>query len=473
MLDTHAALEKLRALQPLANDFPVGDLVAEIIKVTGLRDWSAGVAEPIEALADLARFQAEASAFDQLAQDMRAAAGFHGFGPQVFLGWISAQTEKDWNRHPDPAGWSGTGVEISTWHAAKGREWHITVVAGLDFKFPERPGTLSAEFSSFEDLDNVLEHADLSWLPNFVAPEKQKIFADKLIEKDERDAARQLYVALTRARDRLILALPAEPSAEKERPERMVDLLRARAGIGVSETGLVVSGHDLEARIIHESRDRQFPEAVSPTQASVPRFGQSGATPPSSRTQWRVSPSSLETETADNAPTLEHIELGHGLGVRVDRFDSATERGSAWHLAFRVLCQRPDLRKQLAATVGLDAASLDTIEAQAGRVQDWLHEQGYDQLHFELPVQNIRANGSQTNAIIDCLAEGPSGYLILDHKSGPCPDPSTRFANYLPQLRAYSELLSGRGGKPVQQLAINWMNEGVISVAQAHELEVV
>ncbi len=467
-LETNAALEQLRALQPLKDDLPVADLIAEIIQKTGLRDWAAGVADPLEALADLTRFQAEASEFDRLAQDMRAAAGFHGFGPQVFLGWISAQTEKDWNRHPDPAGWSGTGIEVSTWHAAKGREWHVTVVAGLDFKFPERPGTLSAEFSSFEDLDNVLDQAGLSWLPKFAAPEKQKVFADDLIGKDERDAARELYVAMTRARDRLILALPAEPSKEKDRPERMVDLLRARAGLDVSEACLTVCGSEVEARIIHEAPDREFPEAVSATQASVPRFGTSQIAPPSLHTAWRVSPSSLENEENCEPSGLRHFEIGHGLGVRADHFNSATERGTAWHLAFRVLCQRPNLRNRLTNSVGLDAATLDIMEAQASTVRGWLEGQGYDQLQFELPLQDVRADGSQTNAIIDCLAEGPYGLLILDHKSGPCPDPSVRFANYLPQLRAYAELLSLRCRKPVRHLAINWMNEGVISVAEAH-----
>ncbi|CUJ83480.1 ATP-dependent helicase/nuclease subunit A [Ruegeria denitrificans] len=472
-LDTDTALEALHKLQPLANELPVGDLIAEIIIATGLRDWAAGLSDPLEALADLTRFQAEAGEFDQLAQDMRAAAGFHGFGPQVFLGWISAQTEKDWNRHPDPAGWSGTGVEISTWHAAKGREWHITVVAGLEFKFPERPGTLSADFSSFDDLDNVLNQAGLSWLPNFAAPEKQKVFADDLIEKDERDAARELYVAMTRARDRLIVSLPAEPSKEKDRPERMVDLLRARSGLDVSGASLMVSGSEVDARIIYEAPDREFPEAGAVNQASVPRFGQSRVAPVASRTPWRVSPSSLETEAKTIPPMLRHFELGHGLGVRADHFNSATERGTAWHLAFRVLCQRPDLRNRLAATVGLDSVALDTIAAQIESVRAWLKDQGYEHLHFELPIQDVRTDGSQTNAIIDCLAEGPSGYLILDHKSGPCPDPSTRFANYLPQLRAYTELLSASGGKPVRQLAINWMNEGMISVAHvAHETAV-
>ena len=41
--------------------------------------------------------------------DLRAAAGFHGYGPQVFLGWIAAQTDREWALHPDPNGWSGTG----------------------------------------------------------------------------------------------------------------------------------------------------------------------------------------------------------------------------------------------------------------------------------------------------------------------------------------------------------------------------
>jgi ATP-dependent helicase/nuclease subunit A len=469
--DAHSALEPLRTLEPLTDERLTGDLVADILRLTGLRNWAAGLADPAQALADLARFQAEANEFDQLAYDLRAAAGFHGNGPQIFLGWIAAQTEKDWNRHPDPAAWSGTGVEISTWHAAKGREWHVTVVAGLEFRFPERPGTLRAEFASFEDLTNVLDQAGLSWLPNFVAPEKQQVFTDALVETDERDAARKLYVALTRARDRLILTLPPEPSREKERPERMVDLLRARAGMDVSGNQLVVCGTSMDARITHEERDREFPAAAPIAEPPVPRFGQAMAAIFSEKTPWRTSPSSIEEEEPAALPALENFSLETGLGNRADHFVSATDRGTAWHLAFRTLCTRPDLRDQLSETTGLDAATLDAIAAQTTEVKDWLRTQGYGQLHFELPIQEVRADGSQTNAIIDCLAEGPAGYLILDHKSGPCPDPAARFAGYMPQLQTYADLLTARGGKPVHKLAINWMNEGVISVAPAQEEE--
>jgi hypothetical protein len=41
----------------------------------------------------------------------------------------------------------------------------------------------------------------------------------------------------------------------------------------------------------------------------------------------------------------------------------------------------------------------------------------------------------------------------------------------LPQLLAYAGLISARGGKPVRRIAINWMNDGMISVASALQEE--
>ena len=462
-LQTQSALEPLRALNLKTDEYLVGDIVADLLRATNLRDWACGLETPPQALADLARFEAEALEFDRLALDLRAAAGFHGSGPQVFLGWISVQTEKEWNRHPDADGWSGTGIEISTWHAAKGREWPIVVVAGLDFAFPARPGTLRAEFDGFDDLENVLAHAGLSWLPDLAAPEKQQAYADALIEADERDAARALYVALTRARDRLILTLPAEPSSEQERPKRMIDLLRDRTGLQIEAGHLTVLGKMLPARITVEARDREFPDPSPVEEPLQPRFGKPAPELESFRTPWRRSPSSLEGNGTPTIPELEHVALGTPVTSKVGDFDTATDRGTAWHLAFRTLCERPDLRDRLTEATGLDKTTLDAIAAQASAVKNWLASQGYHRLHFELPVQAVAKDGSETNAIIDCLAEADNGILILDHKSGPCPEPDARFTNYLPQLEAYAELVAAMHEKPVKELAINWMNEGMIS----------
>ena len=465
VIDTHAALDPLRALGTDIEARPVADTIAAVLRVTGLRDWAAGLAAPAQALADLARLEAEAQDFDRIAPDLRAAAGFHGCGVQVFLGWIVAQTEKAWDRHPDPDGWSGSGIEICTWHAAKGREWPITVVAGLDQKIAEQPGTLGAEFDGFDDLDKVLDHAGLRYLPDFAAPETQAVFAEAQRPEEEREAARELYVALTRARDRLILALPKEKTAARDCAERMVDLLRDRAGLQAEGETLSLCGADFAARICVGVPD--LPETLTaPSDQGHARFGKPQLALDGPRTAWRRSPSTLQDRAP--IPPSDLRTLTHGPGIKGSRKGDATERGTAWHLAFRVLAQRPDLAAQLPSATGLTETTVQEIATQARALTDWLAAQGYAQLHFELPMQAVAPDGSEVNAIIDCLAEGPHGLLIVDHKSGPCPDPEVRFATYRPQLMAYADLVRACWpDKPLQGIAINWMSEGTLSLSNA------
>jgi ATP-dependent exoDNAse (exonuclease V) beta subunit len=465
VIDTHAALDPLRALNTGLASRPVAETIAAVMRVTGLRDWAAGLAAPEQAVADLARLEAEAQEFDSMAPDLRAAAGFHGCGVQVFLGWIVAQTEKAWDRHPDPDGWSGSGIEICTWHAAKGREWPIAVIAGLDQKIAERPGTLGAEFAGFDDLEKVLDHAGLRYLPDFAAPETQAVFADAQRQEDEREAARELYVALTRARDRLILALPKEKTSARDCAERMVDLLRDRARLQAEGATLSLCGTDFAARICVGVPD--LPETpTQPADQGYARFGAPSVVVDGPRTAWRRSPSTLQDSVP--VPPFDLQTMTYGPGVKDSRKGSAAERGTAWHLALRVLAQRPDLAAQLPATTGLTETTLQEIAAQATALTDWLAARGYAQLHFELPMQTVFSDGSETNAIIDCLAEGPHGLLIVDHKSGPCPDPEARFATYCPQLMAYADLVGARWpDKPLQGIAINWMSEGTLSLSHA------
>ncbi|MCT2538763.1 UvrD-helicase domain-containing protein [Sedimentimonas flavescens] len=469
-LGTHEDLVSLARLVPSETSLTVSALLARVIATAGLRDWAATLVEPAQALADLARLEAEALAFDDLAADLKAAAGFHGTSAQVFLGWIAAQTGRDVDRHPDPTGWSAPGIEVCTWHAAKGREWPITVVAGLDYSFVERPNTLRAEFDGFADLDTVLDRAGLGWLPDFAAPEKQSPFSEALIDADERDAARELYVALTRARDRLILALPPAPSKDKARPERMVDLLRARSGLSTAAdgSGLTICGESFPARVVVAAApvDDAAPEVES---IPVPRFGLARRTPEAPTRPWRSTPSGLVASSDAPRPILRNIVLGAAIRRIPDAFDLATERGSALHLGFRVASERPDKLEPLGAFSGLAPDTIAEIAVQARVVRDWLAAQGFDALHFELPLQEIAADGSAVNAIIDLLAEGPDGLLVVDHKSGACPDPEARFTGYAPQLQAYADLAQRAFRKPARGLVINWMNEGLVSVLDLQE----
>lgn len=469
VLTTHASLVSLNALSEGIATRTVADTLAVVLRATKLRDWAAGLAQPAQALADLARFEAEAQEFDTMAQDLRAAAGFHGAGVQVFLGWIAHQSTKEWDRHPDPDGWSASGIEICTWHSAKGREWPITLVAGLDQKTAERPGTLRADFETFDDLENLLDHSGLGYLPDFAAPESQTPFAEAHRPEDERDASRKLYVALTRARDRLILVMPRERSKPREHAERMIDLLRDRAGFETGNETLTVAGQSFTARIQEGLPEEPVGSEQVGSETHL-RLGLPRALHNSTRTPWRRSPSTLTVLEEAPDVILETIRLADG--VAETRASSAAERGTAWHLAFRILAERPDLVDRIAAATSLPEKAIDQIATQAEALTQWLAHQGYDKLHFELPLQEIATDGSETNAILDCLAEGPHGLMIIDHKSGPCPDPDARFASYQPQIDAYAAMVRRKWPeRPLIGVAIHWMSEGTLSISKASIME--
>jgi len=309
VLHTHHTLETLQGLGENIESLQVADAVVLVLRATGVRDWAAGLPDAPQALADLARLDGEAREFDRMLPGLRAAAGVYGGNMQVFLGWISGQTGTDRDRHPNPDAWSGRGVEICTWHAAKGREWPITVVAGLDQKIAERPGTLRAEFKSFDDLSRVLDNASLGFLPDFAAPESQQVFADARHPADMKDAARKLYVALTRARDRLILVLPKERKTTRRHPEQMIDILRDCGGLTVSATGISLCGRHFPAKnsegIINTP---DTPPVAEPS--PQPTFGKRRTSGPADRTAWRRHPSTLESTSDAAVGELITFHLG-------------------------------------------------------------------------------------------------------------------------------------------------------------------
>lgn len=97
---------------------------------------------------------------------------------------------------------------------------------------------------------------------------------------------------------------------------------------------------------------------------------------------------------------------------------------------------------------------------QASSLRRWLEPGGYSTLHFKLPIQIVKESGTELNAVIDCLAEGDGCQVIVDHMSGPASDLETRFLTYWPQLSAHAEAVQRVfRSKPVQQVAVNWMNE--------------
>lgn len=452
-------LAPLLGLAPLARTLPMAALVPQVLMAAGLRDWADVLPDSAQVQADLVRLEHEAAEFDAAHPDMKAAAGFYGYSPKVFLGWLAAQSERDFDRHPDPSSGAALGVEIVTWHASKGREWPITIVAELDREIGERPGTTVAEFADFSDLDAVLSTARLIHTPRLDVPERLAHFLADRLPAATQGARNLLYVALTRARDRLILEWPLGKfgkAAEQDDPAPfMAQLLRDEAGLKPALGQLTIGAVTLPCRTILSANGAPVPQGDPPGEADTLRFGQTRPLPHGPQTEWRQRPSQLAAVPLGGKPATQVL----GPGFAGAEVMAATQRGGAWHLAFRTLAARPELIDRLPAATGLDAATLAAIAAQAAALRARLAQDGFPDLHFELPIQIDNPDGSQLNGVIDLLAEGPEGLVIVDHKTG-----GGSFAGYWPQLAAYAEAAARALGRPVRRVGIHWMNAGTLEM---------
>jgi ATP-dependent exoDNAse (exonuclease V) beta subunit len=449
-------LAPLLALATEARLMPLQTLLPRALDAAGIPAWAARLPDAAQAHADLLRLTAELADFAAAHRDLKAAAGFYGSGAQVFLGWLEARrNDRDFDRRPDPGSGQVQGVEIVTWHASKGREWPITAVVGLDDGIGERPGTLRAEFSDFSDLGTILDQARLIWTPDLPLKEKTAVFVEDRRLAVEADARRLLYVALTRARDRLILEWPdfaLRKMGEGSGPASPAEMLITEAGLSPEKGALRVGAAEFPARVVTCPSDPPAlrDPVVAASAAPPPLFGQPRRAMDTPRTPWRSRPSQSATvESQDIAP--RRISLS-GPSLPPAIFASATERGTALHLALRVLLTRPDQRSRLSAATGLDEPILDALAARAQALKDWLTSEGYTALHCEVAVQFRDPSGAEVNGVVDLLAEGAAGRIILDHKSG-----GGRFADYYTQLAVYSRVLGGSG-----LLAIHWIEHGTV-----------
>ena len=463
-------LAELDQLWPTSLAMPVVKLLHDVIHATRLRDWCDHLPDPAQARADLLRLEAEATAFTETNRDMREASGFYGQGANVFLGWLEDKISQGYeDKQPNPAGSEADGVELVTWHASKGREWSVVIVCGLDIDRNPRPGQFYTVFPNFDDLEHVIDDAELAYTPSFAAPEATERFLDLLRPEAEETCRRLLYVALTRARDRLVIEWPQPDGKDDDKPaitarRLMTDL----CGLKIDGNGIMIGDVVFSARQTICSQDvpasfdgpvdRPFDE-----DNRIPRFALVAG---SAAERIEVIGPSKATSTTRALPSqIATRQIAPGMRIDSIELTQATDKGTAIHEAFRTLLQRPDLIGRVGAHCRLDAEDVEALAAQAASLREALSDLGYHKLHVEQPLEIRLADGGSQLAIIDLLAESDDGYVIVDHKSGAVEDHAVRFASYWPQLAAYVDAVEALGDKPVKTVAIFWTDNGELTLA--------
>ena len=510
-------LHKLDALAEGVADRTIYALVADALAAIKLFDRVSLWPEGEQARANLVHLMGLAAEFMNSNREALAHGGYHGSGIQTFLAWLRAKAEQD-DRQPEKKVLDEDAIVLRTWHSSKGLEWPVVAVCQLDHKFGARLPELALGYGSFGDLSRLLEQIRIVYWPNYACPEQNVAARIALRAAAETEARRLLYVALTRARDRLILEWPEylekqwEEEAdllqriaealvldkEREADERTVagdlgmrlaqeipagssfwSLLRNHCWLerGNSRSSderdavLVVDGEKIPclASKGHIDLPEEIRDADPEKPRDLPVTGRRAIRPesvPSELTPDSRKPSEIDDGCAATFK-VRHERYSGGLILNLDLHGA--ELGTFLHRCFEVLGSRPDLVPRIPELTGIEA-SLPAIEAIADaveRFESWLaRHMGSQEVLREWPLLMLDGNGSVISGTADLIARTASGVWVIDHKSDNIDDPAEAFQKYRGQLDAYATALTAQDMR-VLGVGIHWIRLGVVTLRDA------
>jgi hypothetical protein len=364
-------------------------------------------------------------------------------------------------------------IVLTTWHSSKGREWPIVAVCGLDKSVEARLPDLGLGYTTFEDLTRVLERARIEYAPKFAAPETNDQFLAELNVLAETEARRLLYVALTRARDKLVLEWPGY-LAGKDGPNYWsiltescaLSLGKDRIGIGESECPCaVITGGS------------EWPEDLElgavATVTELPCVGRRAIKSgewPTTLTPDSQTPSSRVLEGVTVTTDGLRVER-YGDALRVDVDLGGATLGTFLHRCFEVLGAQPQLVGRIPTLTGttVDATFLSDVASAVARFEAWLKATfaGSPVLR-EWPLLHVDERGTVVSGTADLIVQTTEGAWIIDHKSDPVDDPMQSYLTYESQLAAYATALAAAGMR-VAGTAIHWIRRGEVVTRRSGE----
>lgn len=382
-----------------------------------------------------------------LVAEFEKTGGRYGLVPTL-AGLLMALTDARIEEAPIPVSLDGDAVHVLTYHKAKGREWPVVVMLGLEKDYPPRFFEPTAESESPAHIDDPLAGRWIRLWPHpygridQASPFMQQINTSesgrRIQRADEEEALRLLYVGCTRARDHLVLAAAtAEPPWLRcLHPEPLV----LPFGAETSDHVIVGGGrHPIDVCTVSEM-EPPVADAETPVHLALPQ------TATYSR-RW-VRPSATATSGDRRARSIalgERLPLAGAVDMNV--------LGSAFHAA--VAGDTPALPREIRygrfartfETFAVNALDVDAALTAADRLYSHLFERFPGaRLVREYPVV-ARLDGDNVDRFVDGRVDlavfVENGFAVIDHKTfpGPASEWHARAIGYAGQLEVYARAL--------------------------------
>jgi len=395
-------------------------------------------------------------------------------------------------------------VQVISIHHSKGLEYPIVFLAGTARRFNKSDATPSVLIhpqlgvgGKVIDTDLGIQYPSLAW----------RAIAARLEEETLSEEMRLLYVAMTRARDRLYISA-LWPDAEKQLQKLReglsspieAELLRGdlSPGCWLARTALLP---DSPLALEVKTAEPAPGPAAEAEQSRPPEKGDPRRL--AERLSWRYSapwaaqlPSKLTASALEGAepPDADAAPLPAGgtrrIPVRRPRLTGAeraltgAERGTAVHMALQFMdyakCASPDdIRAEIARLLAAGHLTPDQAEAADPRLIQALFcsETGRRILSADRVWRELRFSlltgaeeffpvpaGEQVllQGVADCCIREGDSLTVIDYKTDYVTEETlpAKAAEYAPQLRAYASALERILGLPVKEGVLFFLRLG-------------
>ena len=227
-------LQDLRRWRKRSRCTPIHELISDLIYETGYMDYAAALPAGMQRCANLMSLMSKAASFEQTSYT----------GVFDFLRYIGQMHEYDVDYgEANVLDENGDAVRIMTIHKSKGLEFPVCFVAGLASRFAFKTMDVSSDLLYDADLGLGIPYVNTEYRAKVTTLRREAV-ADKIRRDALGEELRILYVAMTRAKNKLILT--AAPK-DLEKALANADIRAGKADIRAGNADIPVGKADIRA----------------------------------------------------------------------------------------------------------------------------------------------------------------------------------------------------------------------------------